>query len=78
MLLEIPMCEFSDFVYTRKLCTSQACQIPKIKRFANRVNGFHLLTILVKSFSLDVWQGSEYTSKYHISFSHLKLYLLQS
>ena len=41
---------------------SEACQIYKIKRFAEIVNGFQRLTFFTKRFSLDVWQGSENAS----------------
>ena len=34
----------------------------KMEIFANKINGFQLLTNLAKSFTWDVLQGSNYTS----------------
>ena len=41
---------------------SETSQTSKMKLFAKIVNGFQPLTILAKSSSLEVWQGSEYAS----------------
>ena len=35
-----------------------------IELFPKIINGWNLLTIFTKSFILDIWQGSEYTSEY--------------
>ena len=42
---------------------SDPCQTSRIEVFAKIVYSLKLSTVFVKSSNLDVWQGSEYTSK---------------
>ena len=44
-----------------------------MKCFAKIVNGWKLLTFLVKGSILDVWQGSEYASVYNLLLIFLKI-----
>ena len=45
---------------------SEPCQTSKMALLAKIVGVFQPLTVFVKSFILDVWQGSEYASADHI------------
>ena len=43
-------------------CNQKPCQTTKMELLAKIINSWKPLTIFVKSFILDIWQDSEYTS----------------
>ena len=54
---------FLMFVITAGTEYSEPCQVSKMKLFTKFVYGFQLLTMLAKSYILDVWKDSEYVSE---------------
>ena len=85
----VSKCEFvwDNYIHTMQLIEKlklgkrsepyfQSCNASNMELFAKIVDGWKLLTIFEKSFILDIWRNSDYTSEGYLTTSLLNIILI--